>query len=115
MFEIWITLVFVYLAVLLPLSGARRMGALAGRPSHPGVRPWQLDLYPRIVIAQWFLAGAVVIAMWRFGVMPAQLGLRAPTPLPSAVTAGVLAIGWIVWQVRLRRALHDPARRRRLL
>ncbi len=117
MFEAWMTLLFVYLAVVLPWSTTRRMGMLAARPNHPGVRPWQLDLYPRIVGAQWILAGVVVAGMWRLGVPPAWIGLRLPDvgPVTVGAVAAVLALAWLAWDWRLRRAVREPARRARFL
>jgi membrane protease YdiL (CAAX protease family) len=114
MFLFWLHLVFVYLAVVLPFAAARRVRAMNAQAiANP--RAVQLSLYPRLIAAQWLLALAIVLVLWKVGVPPAQLGIVKPSLVPLAWTAAVLAIAWAIWERRLRRAVNEPARRARLL
>jgi len=115
MFEFWLSLVFAWIAVVLPFGAARRVkamgAALVGRSS----RVLQLQLYPRLIFGQWILALAVVLTLWKLGIPPARLGIRLPALVPFAYVTGVIALAWILWGRRLQRALHEPARRAHLL
>ena len=115
MFRWWLHLVFVYLAVVLPLTARRRMQAFAAAPVAAGGTPSQLRIYPRLIAAQWLLTGALVLTLWYVHVPLAALGLAAPPLVPLAECTAVLALAWVVWDRKMRRTVREPARRAKLL
>jgi membrane protease YdiL (CAAX protease family) len=103
-------LIFLFLAVVIPWRGLRRLKQLMAKP--PLAPKEKIMLYAATIAFQWLLAGIVAWRAVARGMTSAQLGLASGNYLPIILASviGGLLLGLLHW-VNLRRmgSIQNPA------
>ena len=112
MLQVWFLLVFLWLAVFLPLATwLRRKSYRRGAPEQrlPTGR-----IYLRVILGQWLTAGGIVWVFWRMDIPLSSLGLVAPKWDRTLLLALALVPLEIFLTIRARQSLADPVKREKI-
>ena len=107
-------LILIFLAVVVPWLGRRRIHQLLARPQTTKMD--RLSLYASTLAFQWLAACIIIWRTSAYGIPAAQLGLALPRPRATLATAIVLSTLILMNQIfSLRRMAACPAEIKGLL
>jgi membrane protease YdiL (CAAX protease family) len=104
MIQWWFHLVFLWLAVVMPLLTWLRRKRFRRGTSNLDTR----RLYLRVIVGQWVLALGVVYVFWKLGIPLEALGLVAPEWIATASLFAAVVVAAFLGTWRLRAVLKDP-------
>lgn len=104
MIQWWFHLVFLWLAVVMPLLTWLRRKRFRRGTSNLDTR----RLYLRVIVGQWVLALGVVYVFWKLGIPLKALGLVAPEWIATASLFAAVVVAAFLGTWRLRAVLKDP-------